>query len=212
MVARLERPPPHALRHRTSTPAVGLDPCTPFNITCGFDENGDTSFTDRPAGLRRNSDLPASLYAQIPNGNRCVQNFQSGGQAVTLLQYLQRNHPNGVRAEGPGSFNASMRLSKSFSFGKRMVTAADRATQRNEKGRAANPRAANRAEKVATKATTAPDRETGRFNLQFSVQISNLFNRVNFGQYGGVLGSPYFGLPNSAGGARSFELSTRFSF
>ncbi|NOT64121.1 MAG: hypothetical protein HOP19_28230, partial [Acidobacteria bacterium] len=185
---------------------------TPFNITSGFDANGDTSFTDRPGGLRRNSDLPASLYALIPNGNRCVQNCQAGGQAVTLLQYLQRNHPDGVRAEGPGSFNASMRLSKSFSFGKRTLTAADRAAQRNDKGRATNPRVANKTEKVAAKATTGADRETGRFNLQFSVQISNLFNRVNFGQFGGVLGSPYFGLPNSASGARAFELSTRFSF
>ncbi len=192
----------------TITASSGL----PFNITSGFDENGDTSFTDRPAGLRRNSDLPANLYVQIPNANRCVQNCQSGGSAVTLLQYLQRNHPDGVRAEGPGSFNASARLTKSFSFGKRTVTAADRATQRNDKGRAANPRAVNKADKVAAKTTTGADRETGRFNLQFSVQISNLLNRVNFGQFGGVLGSPYFGLPNSAGGARSFELSTRFSF
>jgi hypothetical protein len=52
----------------------------------------------------------------------------------------------------------------------------------------------------------------GRFNLQLSAQVSNLFNRVNFGQFSGVLGSPYFSLPSSASGARQLELSLRFSF
>ncbi|MGH9845976.1 MAG: hypothetical protein ACREEM_45320, partial [Blastocatellia bacterium] len=52
----------------------------------------------------------------------------------------------------------------------------------------------------------------GRFNVQLSAQISNLFNRVNYGQYSGVLGSPYFGRSSNALGARQIELSLRFNF
>jgi hypothetical protein len=54
--------------------------------------------------------------------------------------------------------------------------------------------------------------ENGRFNVQLTAQITNLLNRVNYGSYSGVLGSPYFLQPSSAGGARQFELGVRFSF
>ena len=54
--------------------------------------------------------------------------------------------------------------------------------------------------------------ESARYNVTFNVQITNLFNRVNFGPYGGVLGSPYFSKSNSSGGARQFEFAVRFGF
>jgi hypothetical protein len=199
-------------------PTLTASSGVPFNITSGFDENDDTAFTDRPAGLRRNSDLPASFYAQLTNGNRCVQNCQPGGQPVTLLQFLRRNFPDGVSAQGPGAFNVSARLSKTFGFGTRAVSAADRANRRanqtdTTRNRAVD-RAARQAERGKTTATPANNAniEAKRFNLTFSVQVSNLLNRVNFGAFGGVLGSPYFAAPSSAGGARSFEWSMRFSF
>jgi hypothetical protein len=54
--------------------------------------------------------------------------------------------------------------------------------------------------------------ENGRFNVTLTAQITNLFNRVNYGSYSGVLGSPYFLQPSSAGAARQFELGVRFGF
>ena len=54
--------------------------------------------------------------------------------------------------------------------------------------------------------------ESGRFNVQLSAQITNLLNHVNYGQYSGVLSSPYFGKSNSASGARQLEVGVRFSF
>jgi hypothetical protein len=35
---------------------------TPYNITTGFDDNGDTVFNDRPAGLARNAGRTASSF------------------------------------------------------------------------------------------------------------------------------------------------------
>jgi len=54
--------------------------------------------------------------------------------------------------------------------------------------------------------------ESSRYNMTFQVNITNLFNRVNFSQYGGTLGSSFFGIPSGAGGARQFDVSVRFNF
>lgn len=52
----------------------------------------------------------------------------------------------------------------------------------------------------------------GNFNVNLNVPKTLSFNRVNYGQYGGVPGSPYFGRSSSALGARQIELSVRFNF
>src|SRR5262249_5614890 len=98
------------------TPMIVASSGGPFNITTGSDDNGDTVINDRPAGIHRNSDLPASLYPLIPN--RCIANCVPGGTPVLLRDFLQTNYPNGVHAVGPGSFNANLSVSKTFTFGK----------------------------------------------------------------------------------------------
>ena len=57
-----------------------------------------------------------------------------------------------------------------------------------------------------------PNSESSRFNVTVQLNVNNLFNRVNFSQYGGTLGSAFFGIPSGAGGARQFDLSVRFNF
>lgn len=54
-------------------------------------------------------------------------------------------------------------------------------------------------------------REQGK-RLEAFLFVSNLFNRVNYGSYVGVLTSPFFGQPTSAQAARRVELGWRFSF
>ena len=44
------------------------------------------------------------------------------------------------------------------------------------------------------------------------LSVQNLFNRVNYMSYVGVLTSTFFGLPTSAQAARRVELGWRFSF
>ncbi|MEP7274312.1 MAG: hypothetical protein ABI882_22655, partial [Acidobacteriota bacterium] len=60
---------PWALR---LSPMVLFTSGAPFNITTGLDDNFDTQFNDRPAGIGRNSDLPANLYSSIPRPDRLV--------------------------------------------------------------------------------------------------------------------------------------------
>jgi hypothetical protein len=54
--------------------------------------------------------------------------------------------------------------------------------------------------------------EGSRYNLTFTLTVSNLINHVNFSQYGGTLGGPFFGIPNGAAPARQMEFNVRFSF
>ncbi len=61
-----------------------------------------------------------------------------------------------------------------------------------------------------------PGRGPGQQNqgkrLEMYVSVQNLFNRVNYGSYVGVLTSPFFGRATSAQAARRMELGWRFSF
>jgi hypothetical protein len=188
------------------SPFVTASSGSPFNITTGADDNGDTSFNDRPAGLSRNSALPASLYATLTN--RCITGCQPGGTPVSLVDYLTVSFPNGVRAEGPGNLNVNLNVSKTFSFGKR----SDGNAQAPQSAGPGGFGGRGPGGPGGPGAMFGGGGGDGRFNLQLSAQVSNLFNRVNFGQFSGVLGSPYFSLPSSASGARQLELSLRFSF
>ncbi|MBL8168427.1 MAG: hypothetical protein JNJ50_09750, partial [Acidobacteria bacterium] len=180
------------------SPMINASSGTPFSITTGFDNNGDTNINDRPAGLSRNAGLPASLYASLTN--RCIQNCGAGGTPVMLVDYLLANYPNGINAENPGSFNVNLSISRTFSFGERKSGNAQQSAGGFPGGGRMGP------------GGPFGGNESGRFNVQLTAQITNLLNRVNYGSYSGVLGSPYFLLPSSAGAARQFELGVRFNF
>src|SRR5262249_9120374 len=163
------------------TPSLSASSGAPFNISTGLDDNHDTQFNDRPPGVGRNADLPASLYSLAPRLDRLVA--APGGPTLTLGAYLATYFPHGVRAQGTGFSNLNLSLSKPFGFGRR-----------NGK-----PASGARA-------------ESSRFTLQLSANVANLLNHVNYGQFSGVLGSPYFGHPSNAYPARQFNLSLQFRF
>jgi len=203
----------------------------PFNITTGLDNNGDGQINDRPAGISRNSDLPASLYSLIPN--RCIADCQPGGSPVFLQDHLAANFPNGVTAIGPGSVSFNLSVSRTFSFGHRdnstaQNTAAGSSTSGGGPdgppagggmrgpgggfgGRGAGGGRGGGGAGGGRGGSFGADGD-GRFNLQLVAQITNLFNHVNYGQYSGVLSSPFFDKSSSAAGARALELGIRFNF
>jgi len=48
--------------------------------------------------------------------------------------------------------------------------------------------------------------------FEIYAQVSNLLNETNFTRYSGVLTSPFFGQPVSAGPPRRFDFGTRVFF
>jgi hypothetical protein len=205
-------------------PFINVYSGAPFNITTGRDENNDARLLDRLPGVGRNAGLPASLYASLPEplATRCVQECRTGGRQINLLDFLRTNFPNGVRAEGPGFFSLNLSVNKVFGFGHRPMTspASQRVNRKGEvrgggnakSGKLGGGKLGKAGKAGAVDAPASSNSEAPRFTLQLGAQITNLFNHVNFGQFSGVLTSPFFGRANSASTARQFELSVRFSF
>jgi hypothetical protein len=54
--------------------------------------------------------------------------------------------------------------------------------------------------------------EDKRWRLELYVAVTNVLNHTNFMGYSGVMTSPFFGEPTSAGAARKIELGARFGF
>lgn len=216
-------------------PFVIVNSGTPFNITTGRDDNGDTVLNDRVPGIGRNADLPASAYARVANTGFCaigslsapsvptLPNGQplvcpAGQTAIGLRDFLALRYPNGVSAVGPGMFNVNMNLSKTFSFGKPKGGGAAQGGAnggRDGFGGRGGGRGGGFGGGFGGGPMMmggGPGGETGRYSLTFSVQATNLFNHVNYGQYVGTLGSSLFGQATRSDAARQLELSIRFGF
>jgi hypothetical protein len=127
-----------------------------YNVTTGYDDNGDALFNDRPFGESRNS-------------------RRGSATAQTDLRVSWRITGRPINAERPLS------------------------AQRGPGG--GGPRGGR---------PGGGQREGKRLEMYLSVQ--NLFNRVNYGSYVGVLNSDLFGQPTSAQAARRMEMGWRFSF
>src|SRR5262249_5899561 len=89
-------------------PNISMGTGSPFNITTGLDNNDDSSFTDRPAGIGRNSDLPAILYPQVLAAYNRPQDEATRPRVAANLAHF----PNGVIAENPGRFMAGLNISR----------------------------------------------------------------------------------------------------
>jgi carboxypeptidase family protein len=206
----------------------------PVNITTGLDNNNDTSFTDRPEDISRNSALPTSLYEDVLAAYSSPRDAANRERvAATLARF-----PNGVILESPGRFTVNTNISRTFGFGgSRDQQSADgqgggrggrggrggggggrgggggggRGGGGGGGGRGSGGGFGGPGVMMGGPGGMGGG-ESSRYNLTVAAQISNLFNRVNYSRYSGVLTSPFFGLANSASQARTIELSLRFSF
>ena len=176
---------------------------SPFNITNGIDSNGDTLFTERPT------------FAQL--ATRCntlglTDSFCDFSNVSDLNQTIPRNY-----GTGPEFFIVNLRTSKSFGFGKRDGGGDSAGSGRGRGGRFGGPFGGG------GRRGGGNDGES-RFQLEFTVQIRNLFNRTNLSSPVGNLNSPFFGQSlstaggfgfgrgSSAGGNRRIELEVEFEF
>lgn len=167
----------------------------PFNITTGIDRNDDTIFNDRPAfatDLNRQCNFGT---AENPNIRPCVVRTEFGNfdlQPIAGQTIIPRNY-----GAGPEFFIVNLRASKSFGFGKK--TSNDASGQGGgRRGGLGGPFGGSGGGRGGG------DDEDSRFNLEFTVQVRNLFNRVNKATPVGNLRSPFFGESTSLAGGFGF--------
>jgi hypothetical protein len=172
----------------------------PFNITTGRDTNGDTYFTERPAfatDLSKPGVIITPIGAFDPN--------PGPGQ-----QIIPRNF-----GEGENFLSVNLGLSRTIRFGPAIAPAA-----------ASSPPATVTATTAAGAKPAAKPAIRRPYQLQLSINASNLLNRANQGNPIGNMSSPSFlksvggsnifffgpGGAGGPGGNRQLTLRMRLSF
>jgi hypothetical protein len=209
----------------TLNPFVVASSGRPFNIITGIDTNGDTLYTERPTF--------AVLAARCSQLNLTASWCDVGGHDPNAI--IPRNW-----GEGPPSFTVNLRISKNFGFGGKNEAVAD--NQQGGGGRAGGggrpgggvfmgggggrPGGGGGDHGFGGFGGGGGGDRRKPYNLNLSINFSNLFNNVNlatpvgnlasfrFGQSTAIAGS--FGGFGGGGGSntanRRIELQARFSW
>jgi hypothetical protein len=192
----------------------------PFNITTGSDNNGDSVFSDRPSFASPNAVCSAII--------RCTEFGRFNRFPLPGEEIIPRNY-----GQGPGFVGVNMRITKSFGFGNVKSANAASGQQGGRRGGASGGRGGpgGRGRGGAGGVIGATSLLGGaanasvekRYNLTFSVNVTNLFNHTNGDTPSGNLLSPFFGESsrtagsfggggNSSAGNRRVEAQIRFNF
>jgi hypothetical protein len=188
---------------------------TPFNITAPNDLNGDSIFNDRP-GLVSQTTCPTSENAP-PIYCTALGTFTgAGGTAGTPL--IPINY--GI---GPSHFVLNLRLTKTIGFGAKVKGTSGNAGQGGPGGPGGGGGRGGggpRGPLFGGGPSMSGPSSDRRYNLTLGVNVRNVFNKVNTANPSGVLGSPYFDIPNALQGGpfstgsavRRIDLQATFSF
>ena len=156
----------------------------PYNITTGRDENGDTVFTDRPAGVTRNSERGASQWTANVRLNKSIGlgGPRPGGPGLPGNMPLPPppGSAGSAGSAGPSSF-----------------------AQRGPEG----PRGGGDGPQMVVM-----EGSNARYRLDLYLNVQNMFNNVNYNAFVGNLLSPFYGTPTSAGPARRIEVGFSLGF
>lgn len=187
------------------SPFISFRTGVPFNVTTGFDNNGDTLFTDRPA-FAGASELGAVVTK--------FGTFDPTPEAGDTI--IPRNY-----GRGPSFLVGNLRIAREWTLfagpkkpkGGAIAQSADAGNRTGTNSPFSTP-----------VARSDDDEEGGRYKLELSVQIRNILNHVNGGAPVGNLSSPLFGESVSlasgfgfgggrqSGGNRRFRWEAKFSF
>jgi hypothetical protein len=195
-------------------PFIMLSSGPPFNIIVGRDLNGDGILTDRPAFA-----TSASNAAAVRATSWGVFDLLSTGGGATI----PRNN-----GDAPGTISVNLRLSRTFSFGKKSETTLAGALAGRMGGipgvgapGGGGGRPGGGGPGGAGGLFGASG--SGKYNLTFSISARNLINHVNLAAPDGNLTSPLFGqstatssgfgpFASGAAGNRKVELQVRLQF
>jgi hypothetical protein len=197
---------------------------SPFDITTTNDLNNDSVFNDRP-GLVSTSKCSTITISSTNSNVYCTPLGTFDANPATPAVAGEKIVPINY-GSGPAHATVNLRLTKTFSFGPK--TSRPNGNPGGGPGGGGGgggggrggggPRGPLFGGGPGGMSGPASDR---RYNLTFSASARNAFNKVNFGDPSGILGSRFFDTPNglasngpfSNGAAnRRIDLSATFNF
>ncbi|GGG96719.1 TonB-dependent receptor [Silvibacterium dinghuense] len=191
------------------SPFIVVQSGTPFNITTGEDNNGDSFFNDRPTFAQSgDTDTVATSYGTF---NLNPTAGLAKGEKLVPVNY----------GDGPNLFTFNLRASKTFNFGPRVAGAASQGGGMGGPGGGpggggghgggggpgggpggglgpgglSGNRGRGGPDGQQQQTPTHP-----RYSLTLNAQALNLFNDINLAAPTGILGSPEFGKSNALAG------------
>jgi hypothetical protein len=194
---------------------------SPFNISTTNDLNNDSIFNDRP-GFVSTTTCAAVITPVPPSTTYCTPLGTFDAAPTAAERITPVNH-----ATGPSHVVMNLRLSKSFGFGPRITrTPGNTGNQgdggggggrRGGGGGGGGPRGPLFGGGQGGGIASGSDR---RYSLTFGVMARNVFNKVNFANPSGILGSRFFDTPNqlqsgtfsNSAANRRIDLQLTFSF
>lgn len=159
----------------------------PYDITTGYDDNGDTDVNDRPLGVARNSGGGPGLFNLSMNFSKTIS-LKKRSQAAP-----QRRGGGGGGRGGGGDGGGGGRGQGVPGFQQ----------GGGGPGFGGGGLGGGRG---------GPRGSSGGPELTLFVDVRNILNHTNFTRYSGVLSSPFFGEPVSARSPREIGLGVRFNF
>ena len=197
------------------SPFMMVNSGSPFNITTGYDNNGDSIFNDRPA-------YPAAGATGTNIVKTQWGTFDTNPQAGETIIPVNLG-------TGPGQFSLNLRLSKTIGLGRKTEarTLSGMMGPPPGGGRGGPPGGGFPGGGLGPGGLSSSGGRGGppgtnvtyRYNLTVGIGAMNAFNIVNLGAPVGQLSSPLFGKSNSlaafgppGGGNRMLDLQVTFSF
>jgi len=189
---------------------------SPFNITTTNDLNNDSIFNDRP-GFVSTTTCPTTVNTP-PSTIYCTPLGTFDAQPTSTEKIAPINY-----GTGPSHFTMNLRLTKTIGFGPKVGRAAGNQGQGGGPGGGGGGRGGGGQRGgplFGGGPGGLPSSSDRRYNLTFGVSARNAFNKVNYGNPSGILGSNFFNAPNglqggpfSTGSAvRRIDLLATFSF
>jgi len=176
----------------------------PYNITTGFDDNGDTATNDRPVGLARNTGIGPGNFNLNMNLQKTVRlksaEKPAGAASNPANPFIGSfaGQRGGGGLPGGGLPAGGQSGGGDFPRGQRgnFPGAGNRGGQAGRGGRGPND------------GLSQPSGPT----MTFVISAQNLLNNLQLNGYSGVMTSPFFGHANGARNARQIEAGLRFNF
>ena len=195
---------------------------TPFNITTTNDLNNDSVFNDRPS-LVSTATCPSVVAPIAPSTIFCTPLGTFNAAPTAGGRILPINY-----ATGPSHVVLNLRLTKSFAFGPKTTRTAGPGGSGGGGGGGRMGGGGGGGGGGGVRGPLFGGGPTGisggnsdrRYNLTFGVNARNVFNKVNFANPSGILGSRFFDAPNqlqsgpfsNSAANRRLDLQVTFGF